>query len=73
MNRCCAEQIAGEEILTILRADGGFVPVRSLCDSAKFDSRAPFLQCRITDVDRLISEGDRAQSFAQFRDRVELG
>ena len=43
-----------------------------LCDSTKFGSRAPFRQCHMTQVDRLVSEGDRAGYFASFRDRVEL-
>lgn len=35
-----------------------------LCDSAKFGVRAPFLQCRLEDVDYLVSEEDRAQAFS---------
>jgi len=43
-----------------------------LCDSSKFDRRAPFKQCELKDVDVLISEVDRAQHFAAYSDRVEL-
>lgn len=43
-----------------------------LCDSSKFVNRAPFKQCKLEDVDVLISEGDRAQHFAAYTDRVEL-
>ena len=43
-----------------------------LCDSSKFGGRAPYKQCRLEDVDVLISEEDRAQYFAQYADRVEL-
>lgn len=43
-----------------------------LCDSSKFDGRAPFKQCALENVDVLISEGDCAQRFAVFGDRVKL-
>lgn len=43
-----------------------------LCDSSKFGGRAPYKQCRLEDVDILISEEDRAQYFAPFADKVEL-
>lgn len=43
-----------------------------LCDSSKFGSKATFKQCRVEDVDLLISEGDRAQYFAAYGDRLEL-
>lgn len=43
-----------------------------LCDSSKFDRRAPFKQCALEDVDILISEGSRAQHFAAYTGRVEL-
>lgn len=43
-----------------------------LCDSSKFDRRAPFKQCELKDVDVLISEVDRAQHFAAYTDRVKL-
>ena len=43
-----------------------------LCDSSKFGGRAPFKQCKLEDVDWLISEDDRAQHFAAYSDRVEL-
>ena len=43
-----------------------------LCDSTKFESRAPFRQCHLTDVDYLICEGDCAQAFSDFADSVIL-
>jgi hypothetical protein len=43
-----------------------------LCDSSKFGGRAPFKQCRLENVDILISEEDRAQHFAPYGDRVKL-
>ena len=43
-----------------------------LCDSSKFNGRAPFKQCKLEDVDILISEDDRAQYFAAYTGRVEL-
>lgn len=43
-----------------------------LCDSSKFDCRAPFVQCRLEDVDVLISEADCAQRFAAYSDKVKL-
>lgn len=43
-----------------------------LCDSSKFDSRAPFVQCRLEDVDILISEADCARRFAACSDKVKL-
>ena len=43
-----------------------------LCDSSKFGGRAPFKQCRLENVDILISEEDRAQHFAAYGDRVKL-
>ena len=43
-----------------------------LCDSSKFDSKAPFQQCRLEDVDILISEENTAQHFAAYSDTVTL-
>jgi len=43
-----------------------------LCDSSKFDGRAPFKQCKLEDVDILVSEGDLAQHFAAYSNRVKL-
>lgn len=43
-----------------------------LCDSSKFNGRAPFKQCTLENVDILISEGDRAKQFAAYIDTVEL-
>lgn len=43
-----------------------------LCDSTKFGAHAPFKQCALGDVDVLISEGDAAQRFAAYSDRVTL-
>ena len=43
-----------------------------LCDSSKFGGRAPYKQCKLDDVDWLISEDDRAQHFATYGDRVKL-
>lgn len=43
-----------------------------LCDSTKFGGRAPFRQCKLEDVDMLISEDDRAQYFAACAHRVTL-
>jgi len=43
-----------------------------LCDSSKFGGRAPFKQCRLENVDILISEKERAQHFAAYGDRVNL-
>ena len=43
-----------------------------LCDSSKFNCRAPFKQCKLEDVDILISEDDRAQCFAAYAGRVKL-
>lgn len=43
-----------------------------LCDSSKFGGKATFKQCRIEDVDVLISEEDRARYFAAYKDRVDL-
>ncbi len=41
-----------------------------LCDSSKMGCRAPFKQCRIDDIDVLVTE-DTAP-FADFRDRIRL-
>lgn len=43
-----------------------------LCDSSKFANKAHFVQCRLEDVDCLVSEGDCAQRFTQFREKVKL-
>ena len=43
-----------------------------LCDSSKFNTKAPFKQCEIKEVDYLISEGTEAQMFCQFKDKVEI-
>lgn len=43
-----------------------------LCDSSKFDRKAAYKQCRLGDVDLLISEEDRAQHFAACGHKVEL-
>ena len=43
-----------------------------LCDSTKFQSRAPFRQCHVTEVDTLISEGERAQAFADYEKKIRL-
>lgn len=43
-----------------------------LCDSSKFDKRAPFKQCRLEDVDCLVSEGTCAQRFSEFQSQIEL-
>lgn len=43
-----------------------------LCDSSKFGGRAPFKQCKLEDVDYLISEDDRAQFFFACADKVRL-
>ncbi len=43
-----------------------------LCDSSKFGGRAPFKQCRLENVDILVSEGEQAQHFAAFTGRVKL-
>lgn len=42
-----------------------------LCDSTKFDRRAPFRQCHLSEVDILISEGDRAQELAGCTDSIK--
>jgi len=47
-------------------------PTVLLCDSTKFGAHAPFKQCALGDVDVLISEGDAAERFAAYRDRVTL-
>lgn len=43
-----------------------------LCDSTKFGFRAPFTQCRLSDVDLLISEENQAQCFADGGHRCRL-
>lgn len=43
-----------------------------LCDSTKFGSLALFRQCRLREVDVMISEGDRALSFRDVAENVEL-
>ena len=43
-----------------------------LCDSSKFSTRAPFKQCDLTDVDCLISEGNTAQHYSQFQNKIQL-
>ena len=43
-----------------------------LCDSSKFGCKAAFKQCRLEDVDALISEGDSAQYFASCSGKVKL-
>lgn len=43
-----------------------------LCDSSKFDGRAPFKQCKLEDIDILISEDDRARHFAAYNGKVKL-
>lgn len=43
-----------------------------LCDSSKFDKRAPFKQCELGDIDYLIGEEDAAQHFSKFQNKVKL-
>ena len=43
-----------------------------LCDSSKFGNKAHFMQCRLEDLDYLVSEDNHAQRFSQFRERVRL-
>jgi len=43
-----------------------------LCDSSKFGSKAPFKQCRLEEVDILISEKSGAQRFSSYVDSVKL-
>ena len=43
-----------------------------LCDSSKFSITAPFVQCRLDDVDYLISEENCSQKFADFSERIKL-
>ena len=43
-----------------------------LCDSAKFGNRSAYIQCHLTDVDCLISEGDNAQAFSDFSNKISL-
>ena len=43
-----------------------------LCDSSKFAKKAHFVQCRLGDVDYLVSEENDAQRFSQFQERVKL-
>jgi DeoR/GlpR family transcriptional regulator of sugar metabolism len=43
-----------------------------LCDSAKFDKRAPFKQCELGDIDYLIGEEDAAQHFSKFQNKIKL-
>ncbi len=43
-----------------------------LCDSSKFGCKAPYKQCKLEDVNVLISEADRAQYFAAYSDKVKL-
>jgi len=43
-----------------------------LCDSSKFAKKAHFMQCRLGDVDYLVSEENYAQRFAQFQERVKF-
>lgn len=43
-----------------------------LCDSSKFDKRAPFKQCELGDVDYLISEENSAQHFSEYQSKIEL-
>ena len=43
-----------------------------LCDSSKFDKRAPFKQCELGEVDYLISEGNAALSFSELQNKIKL-
>ena len=43
-----------------------------LCDSTKYGHRAPFKQCDLCDVDYLIGEGNAAQHFAAFQNKIKL-
>lgn len=43
-----------------------------LCDSSKFDKRAPFKQCELGDVDYLVSEENSAQHFSEYQSKIEL-
>ena len=43
-----------------------------LCDSTKFDTRAPFKQCELDDVDYLISEDRAAWHFSEFQHKIQL-
>ncbi len=43
-----------------------------LCDSSKFDKRAPYKQCELGDVDYLISEENSAQHFSEYQSKIEL-
>ena len=43
-----------------------------LCDSSKFGITAPFVQCRLDDVDYLISEEDCSKKFESITSKIEL-
>lgn len=43
-----------------------------LCDSSKFGGKAAFKQCRLEELDVLISEADCARHFAAYGDRISL-
>jgi len=43
-----------------------------LCDSTKFEKRAPYMQCYLNDVDCLISEGNTARQFSTFSNEITL-
>ena len=43
-----------------------------LCDSSKFGRKAPFLQCRLSEIDCLISEDTHAQQFSTYQNEINL-
>ena len=43
-----------------------------LCDSSKFNRKAPYLQCHLKEVDCLISEENRARQFSKYQEHIQL-
>ncbi len=64
---CAAEEVAVRRVM-LENADKKVL----LCDSSKFDRKAAYKQCRLDDVDLLISEEDCARHFAGIGHKVEL-
>lgn len=43
-----------------------------LCNSSKFNKRAPFRQCELGEVDYLISEETCSQHFSEYQNKIKL-
>ncbi len=43
-----------------------------LCDSTKYGKKAAYVQCNLSEIDFLISEGNNAEYFADFENKINL-